>query len=513
MRRFLVGTAILAVALAAPCRAPADDQAIAQHIAQQLRTQKEQGKLKGFGIDLQVDQGTVWLSGEVASAEQRDLALDIARRAGGVKQVINDLVVSDAVAAAAASQNSASGADAGRHEAAQPAPNATVNDDDLARDIMSQLKDLKAAGKLRGFSLEVKPQNGQIWMIGRVASEQQKQLVLNTAANVPGVRQVVDALRVETATASTPTAKTSTAKSTPAPGQAAAQPRTSTPADTQNAEKRGLLSGLWSQQPKASAKVEPARPRTAAPRPAQKPADSLGNQSAASETHTPAANAAASFTNRRSQADAAARAERTTNVVQVAGERTEAAEYESHPVADEPAVESTSILHKPPVAVGSGVPSYEVSAAALMSSQVAMAPAPQMAPQQPVRHLAPVPFAASQLGQPATVASNPHGVPAMPISQPLGGGGFAAPPVPMHSAGPGYGVAPARYDHPYLPGYAWPSYAPYPNYAAVTYPRQYSPSAWPYIGPFYPYPQVPLGWRKVTLEWDDGWWMLDFKSK
>jgi hypothetical protein len=47
----------------------------------------------------------------------------------------------------------------------------------------------------------------------------------------------------------------------------------------------------------------------------------------------------------------------------------------------------------------------------------------------------------------------------------------------------------------------------------LTYPTQYSPSAWPYIGPFYPYPQVPLGWRKVTLEWDDGWWFLDFKSK
>ena len=42
--------------------------------------------------------------------------------------------------------------------------------------------------------------------------------------------------------------------------------------------------------------------------------------------------------------------------------------------------------------------------------------------------------------------------------------------------------------------------------------QQYSPTAWPYIGPFYPYPQVPLGWRKVTLEWDDGWWFLDFKD-
>ncbi len=87
-------------------------------------------------------------------------------------------------------------------------------------------------------------------------------------------------------------------------------------------------------------------------------------------------------------------------------------------------------------------------------------------------------------------------------------------PMPMYSPANSYaGVAPARYDQPCLPNYAWPSYAAYPNYACVTYPRQYSPTAWPYIGPFYPYPQVPLGWRKVTLEWDDGWWFLDFKDQ
>ena len=93
-------------------------------------------------------------------------------------------------------------------------------------------------------------------------------------------------------------------------------------------------------------------------------------------------------------------------------------------------------------------------------------------------------------------------------------GEMIAPPQPMPSAGPmGPGApAPSHFDHPQMPGYAWPSYASYPNYAAVTYPKQYSPTAWPYIGPFYPYPQVPLGWRKVTLEWDDGWWFLDFKD-
>ncbi len=84
-------------------------------------------------------------------------------------------------------------------------------------------------------------------------------------------------------------------------------------------------------------------------------------------------------------------------------------------------------------------------------------------------------------------------------------------PVPAYVAQAG-GAPPVRYDQPNMPNYAWPGYAAYPNYAALTYPKQYSPTAFPYIGPFYPYPQVPLGWRKVTLEWDDGWWMLDFKD-
>ena len=91
------------------------------------------------------------------------------------------------------------------------------------------------------------------------------------------------------------------------------------------------------------------------------------------------------------------------------------------------------------------------------------------------------------------------------------GGGYAG--AGMGGNGmPGATGQSVSYDNPQMPGYAWPSYAASPNYAALTYPKQYSPSAWPYIGPFYPYPQVPLGWRKVTLEWDDGWWFLDFKD-
>jgi hypothetical protein len=71
----------------------------------------------------------------------------------------------------------------------------------------------------------------------------------------------------------------------------------------------------------------------------------------------------------------------------------------------------------------------------------------------------------------------------------------------------------AVYDMPNLPSHAWPAYASHPNYSQVSYPKEYSAAAWPYIGPFYPYPQVPLGWRKAQLEWDDGSWKLNFAPR
>ncbi len=119
----------------------------------------------------------------------------------------------------------------------------------------------------------------------------------------------------------------------------------------------------------------------------------------------------------------------------------------------------------------------------------------------------PVPYARTMQGnvQPANYPGY------CPPGAEMGGAGAMGGPAAMDHVPSAVGGSVA-YDNPQMPNYAWPSYAAYPNYAALTYPQQYSPAAWPYIGPFYPYPQVPLGWRKVTLEWDDGWWMLDFKD-
>ena len=91
MRRLLLGLAIASIAVLSPCWVHADDQQIAQQIVQQLRQQKADGQLTGFGIDLEVESGIVWLKGHVRSPEQQAMVLDIARRVDGVQQVVNDL--------------------------------------------------------------------------------------------------------------------------------------------------------------------------------------------------------------------------------------------------------------------------------------------------------------------------------------------------------------------------------------------------------------------------------------
>src|SRR5207302_6468531 len=87
------------------------------------------------------------------------------------------------------------------------------------------------------------------------------------------------------------------------------------------------------------------------------------------------------------------------------------------------------------------------------------------------------------------------------------------PPTPTAPADEPYPIAqaptPAYYDlnPPKLPPYAWPTYAPYNNYSRVAYPEAYPYQSWPFIGPVYPFPKVPLGWRSIKLEWEDGhWW-------
>ncbi|VTR97597.1 BON domain-containing protein [Tuwongella immobilis] len=99
----------------------------------------------------------------------------------------------------------------------------------------------------------------------------------------------------------------------------------------------------------------------------------------------------------------------------------------------------------------------------------------------------------------AAPAIAPQGIPQGMTMQ-----GFGPEPAPAQMMGHGHNIHDSN--PPKMPGYAWPTYAPYNNLSRVAYPTAYPYNAWPFIGPFYPFPKVPLGWRKVTLEWEDGHW-------
>jgi hypothetical protein len=103
------------------------------------------------------------------------------------------------------------------------------------------------------------------------------------------------------------------------------------------------------------------------------------------------------------------------------------------------------------------------------------------------------------------------GAPGLAGAAPYMGGGMAPEPTPVFQAPmPG----PQAMNQPAMPPNAWPTYAPYNNFSRVAYPEAYPYQSWPFIGPVYPFPKVPLGWRSVKLEWQDGhWWYSRVATK
>lgn len=388
MRRFLFGVVIASVTVAVPTLALGGDREIAKTVMSELQQYKSAGQLKGFDINLKVEDGVVYLSGEVANREQRSLIAQAAASAAGSKNVVDEIQVRTV-----------------KTEPVQPASDIELpvspsdQDATITDSIVEALSQAKSAGDLRGFDLDVSTVNGDVWIRGSVSNQRQKALVLEAARQTVGVVQVIDDIAIVD-------------KSKPKAG---------------SENKVGT--------------VLPASTETPLPVPlpqAQAPVSEFDSTPPAGSAH---------------------RMARSNQAV------------------------STEVTNQP-----AAVPPQS-------ASMPTMAYPVQAMPMQAVpMHAGPQPMVQGQM-----------------VGYPMQGAGGA--PVPMHYASSEIGMGAPRYDQPNLPNYAWPTYAAYPNYAAVTYPKQYSPSAWPYIGPFYPYPQVPLGWRKVSLQWDDGLWYLDFTSK
>lgn len=412
MRRIFFSLAFLTLAATGPMQAFGGDREIAEQIIQRLKVQRDAGTLKGFTLDLKVEEGVVLMRGRVSAEQQKASVMAATDGIDGVREVVDEISIANVTApaqpaatpepttvvaqsakpaaaqeegfsfrealAAAAEQGTVKprtpeispAIAANRGEVVPAAANEeeasdSVADRAITASVVKALGQAQQDGRLRGFGVDVTTRKGDVWLTGRASNDSHKALIMELAQRVPGVSNVIDDITVYAAKPLAPNA----------PVQPVSQ-----------------------RTPKQPANLQPVAVEPAAARPV------------------------------------------------------------------------SNMVDQGPIAAAAP---YQM---------------PQGAPQQ---------YAPASYGG----MYDPNcPVPAAP---------YAA------GAGTPYaaGAAAPRYDQPYMPNYAWPGYAAYPNYAAVTYPQQYSPSAWPYIGPFYPYPQVPLGWRKVSLEWDDGWWFLDFTDR
>jgi len=453
---FLVGamTSILAASTAA-----ADD--VAASVAARLR---DSGQLEDYRVNVKESEGTVFLEGEVTDARQIAAALAVAENTDGVERVVNRLSLksvkkrSGIALGLPASMRALFGS-----EAEEPVLTAATGEPAQPQFV--------AAGEEVSSPLAMPASvNARFGEIELVKADDRPKIE-------PAVEAAVTALPAEAAPAEAVAEAVAASASEAAPAAVAAQP--SRPAATVGAEAAGAEDPV--QAPAAQealAGVASQAPAVAQPQPlaVQAPAAAA----AAPKSNTPRPMAVARASAIPTQPDAT---------------RTEQAATKKPSSLSSWVKQVAGVIGGERVVPGSErvVPGSERVISGYGSGES-------------------VPSVAAQGDYYVDQGYNGGGAPQqVPGYVPQGGG--LGRPMPMGAAGVGMPPVPMRGDGPNMPNYAWPSYASYPNYAALQYPTQYSPTAWPYIGPFYPYPQVPLGWRRVSLEWDDGWWFLDFDDR
>lgn len=432
-------------------------------------------------------------------------------------------------------------------------------DTEIAQTIMERLKLSRDTGDLKDFTLDMKVDEGVVLFRGKVVGDEQRQLVLDASDGIEGIRDVVDELEV----AAVPVAASKPAKIyksntavktvTPAPAAPAAMQDSSDfsfaealadPADPMgNASLANANRGVngLSQQEVVPGIVQPTAAYEGAelnpPMPA--PAAETTQSSQDDEQLTQAVVRAIG----RAQAEGYLKnfgvdVNVHNGMIELDGHAASHEQRDFLAKVAQHAPGARGVHNRIEVAATGTADRKQVLPATHRTNPQHMTASGglQPLPPAPTRQSQQMQMQRMQHGVPAQTASygashaNPamingervvpgsvvnHGPSGQSYSGPVNGhyagnAPMMGQPVPMAPAAP---AGAPRYDSPNLPNYAWPGYAANANYAAVSYPQQYSPSAFPFIGPFYPYPQVPLGWRKVSLEWDDGWWFLDFTDK
>ena len=411
-------------------------------------------------------------------------------------------------------------------------------DREIAEQIIQRLKTNRDSGALKDFTLDMKVNEGVVLLRGNVAKDEMKSLVLSAADGIEGVNEIVDEVKV---TPKAVVADAAPALETPEADElavaVAAPVSLATPAMKTQTQDKGFS---FKEALAAEAKLvrqTTRQPLTVMPgvvKPASAVEDAVSDQDVIASVVGALGRAQKEGQLKGFGVDVKC----DSGVIQLTGRASSKTQRNTIIQIARNTAGVNGVRERITVPTALPTPALPSHAEPQMQARLASAPVRQLAPtpamnaasmqHAPMQH-APMQTAPMQSApmRAAPVSSSAR-IPAMtapyrmqqapmqarPASTMMGGGmpmnGGMGQPVPM---APHAAAGAPRHDSPNLPNYAWPGYAAHPNYASLTYPQQYSPTAWPYIGPFYPYPQVPLGWRKVSLEWDDGWWHLDFTDR
>ena len=426
--------------------------------------------LQGASISVKALGPTVWLSG-AATPEEQQAALAVAKKTSGVERVVDQLSVS---------QQGPQGKTAGgpsrrilrqslvggmqksgvqplgmRHVVNQPVGISDLGKDELAHSVAQSLRN---SGMLKGYRVSVKAKNGTVWLEGTLASLDQLQTAVAIAEQTLGVERVVNRLSVNADSPSKESSKSQSLFALP--------------------DSMRTLIGMGTGPelaPGSDAKDLPRDP-------------------------VQLANAEIPDTD-------------VAGIIQLT-QGQEAVSQAQYPSLKQESPQKQLVPQfRQALSPQGGRPLPMRMAARMNRSGVRSTgygePMVLPGPQEYADYGGSVRVVPGSM----KITEGSQAMPDASMMPTPASGGASGHPVPMGTTGVGMPAVPVRGGGPNMPNYAWPSYAANPNYAALQYPTQYSPTAWPYIGPFYPYPQVPLGWRRVSLEWDDGWWYVDFDDR
>lgn len=138
---------------------------------------------EGLDIQVRAENGVVTLRGQAQTPAAKELAERLAANTEGVREVRNELNVSSADSPTAAVQNTAK--DAG----------AAISDAWITSKVISSFL---YSRNLDGLNISVDTKDGMVSLGGTVLSSTEKELAVETARDIRGVRGVnADALRIE----------------------------------------------------------------------------------------------------------------------------------------------------------------------------------------------------------------------------------------------------------------------------------------------------------------------------